>query len=77
MEEEEEEEEKMCRPTHVYQGLNDDSTITACSFVQVSSFQRNLLPLSSRFMTQNALIKKSIHYPLIPTPQKYKQEYRK
>jgi type III secretory pathway component EscV len=37
----------MCRPTYGYQGLNDDSTTIACSFVQVPSFQRNPLPLSS------------------------------
>jgi hypothetical protein len=67
----------MCRPTYVYQGLNDDSTIIACSFIQVPSFQRNLLPLSSRFMTQNALIEKSIHSPLIAIPHKYTWECRK
>jgi hypothetical protein len=68
---------RMCRPTYAYQGLNDDSTIIACSFVQVPSFQRNSLPLSSRFMPQNALTEKSIHYLLIPTPHKYKRECRK
>jgi hypothetical protein len=80
VEEEEEEEEMMmmmCRPTYVYQGLNEDSTIIACSFVQVPSFQRNLLPLSSRFTTQNTSIKISIHYPLIHTPHKCKWECRK
>jgi hypothetical protein len=41
---------RMCKPTYVYQG-NDDSTIIACNFVQVPSFHRNPLPLSSRFMT--------------------------
>jgi hypothetical protein len=40
----------MCRPEDVYQGFND-STVKVCSFVQVPSFQRNPLPLSSRFMT--------------------------
>jgi len=67
----------MCRPTYVYKGLNDDSTIIACSFIQVPSFQRNPLPPSSRFMIQNALIEKSIHYLLIPMPHKYKWECRK
>jgi len=67
----------MCRRTYVYHGLNDDSTIVACRLVQVPNFQRNVLPLSSRFMTQNALIEISIHYPLIHTRHKYKQECRK
>lgn len=65
------------RPTYVYKGPYDNSTIIAHSFVQVPSFQRTPLPLSSRFTTQNAFIKKLIHYPLIPTPHKYKQEFRK